>query len=131
MTSILTIQYDIEFGSEGVVSAKGDVFSYGILLMETFTRKKPTDEMFVQGLSFKDWVNESTPHSIINIIDVNLLNRENDNAYDILPYMSSVFEIAISCCTDLPEARLTMSDVVVSLKKIKTLFMTSVRHTTS
>ncbi|KAI9073466.1 hypothetical protein K1719_044576 [Acacia pycnantha] len=62
-----------EFGSKGVVSTKGDVYSYGILLMEIFTRKKPTDEMFVQGLSLKDWVSNSTPHSIMNIIDVNFL----------------------------------------------------------
>ncbi|KAI9074195.1 hypothetical protein K1719_043849 [Acacia pycnantha] len=65
-----------EFGSKGVVSTKGDVYSYGILLMEIFTRKKPTDEMFVQGLSLKDWVSNSTPHSIMNIIDVNLLREK-------------------------------------------------------
>ncbi|KAI9074833.1 hypothetical protein K1719_043207 [Acacia pycnantha] len=111
-----------EFGSRGVVSAKGDVFSFGILLMEVFTRKKPTDEMFVQGLSLKDWVSNSTPHSIMNIMDVNLLHRENQNTDNILPYMSSIFELALHCSTELSEARLTMIDVVASLRKIKSLF---------
>ncbi|KAK4254229.1 hypothetical protein QN277_009636 [Acacia crassicarpa] len=112
-----------EFGSKGVVYAKGDVFSYGILLMEVFTRKKPTDEMFVQGLSLKDWVSNSTPHSIMNIIDVNLLHRENQNIDNILLYMSLVFELALHCSTELSEARLTMIDVVASLRKIKSLYI--------
>ncbi|KAI9070782.1 hypothetical protein K1719_047257 [Acacia pycnantha] len=114
---------DFEFGLKGVVYAKGDVFGYGIVLMEVFTRKKPTDEMFVQELSLKDWVSNSTPHSIMNIIDVNLLQREYQNTDSILPYMSSVFELALHCSTELPEARLTMIDVVASLRKIKSLFM--------
>ncbi|KAI9077178.1 hypothetical protein K1719_040836 [Acacia pycnantha] len=111
-----------EFGSKGVVSVKGDVFSYGILLMEVFTRKKPSDEMFVPGLSLKDWVSNSTPHSIMNIIDVNLLHRENQNIDNKLPYMSSIFELALHCSNELSEARLTMIDVVASLRKIKSLF---------
>ncbi|KAM3379787.1 hypothetical protein P3S68_012201 [Capsicum galapagoense] len=40
-----------EHGSEGLVSTKCDVYSYGIVLMETFTRTKPNDEMFDDGLS--------------------------------------------------------------------------------
>ncbi|KAI9087736.1 hypothetical protein K1719_030368 [Acacia pycnantha] len=93
---------DFEYGSNGVVSAKGDVFSYGILLMEMFTRKKPTNEMFVQGLTLKDWVSKSTPHSIINIIDTNLLHSEIQNTDNILPHLSSMFELALNCCIDLP-----------------------------
>ncbi|XP_028788634.1 receptor kinase-like protein Xa21 [Neltuma alba] len=108
-----------EYGSKGAVSFKGDVYSYGIMLMEMFTRKKPTDEMFVESLGLKDWVSKSTPHSIINILDVNLLHEANPNINNILPHMSSIFELALSCCTELPEARILMNDVVVSLKKIR------------
>ncbi|KAH9778840.1 hypothetical protein KPL71_007487 [Citrus sinensis] len=35
--------------------------SYGVLLMETFTRKKPTDEMFTGEMSLRRWVKESLP----------------------------------------------------------------------
>ena len=42
-----------EYGLDGIVSRRGDVYSYGIMLMEVFTGKKPTDEMFVGEMSMK------------------------------------------------------------------------------
>ncbi|KAF3956997.1 hypothetical protein CMV_017938 [Castanea mollissima] len=40
-----------EYGMGGEISTLGDIFSYGILLLEMFTGKKPIDEMFIDGLS--------------------------------------------------------------------------------
>ncbi|XP_028764306.1 probable LRR receptor-like serine/threonine-protein kinase At3g47570 [Neltuma alba] len=108
-----------EYGSKGAVSVKGDVYSFGILLMETLTRKKPTDEMFGEGLNLKDWVGESIPHSIISILDDNLLDRHNPNIGNILPHISSIFELALNCCIDVPEARPDMTDIGASLEKIR------------
>ncbi|XP_022140167.1 receptor kinase-like protein Xa21 [Momordica charantia] len=52
-----------ELGLDGIVSTRGDVYSYGILLMETFTRKKPTDEMFsAREMGLREWVAKSYPH---------------------------------------------------------------------
>ncbi|KAI9074187.1 hypothetical protein K1719_043841 [Acacia pycnantha] len=120
-----------EYGSEGVVSFKGDVYSYGICLMEILITKKPTDEMFVQGLSLKDWVSKSTPHSIINILDANLLPRDDQNIDIILSHISPLLELTLDCCIDLPGARINMKDVVVKLNKIKTSFIKNVSDTSN
>ena len=40
-----------EYGMGGQVSILGDIYSFGILLLEMFTGKRPTDDMFKDGLS--------------------------------------------------------------------------------
>lgn len=64
----------IEYGMAGKVSTSGDVYSYGILLLEVFSRKKPTDEMFVGGSSLRQWIGESFHVAIENVISC--CNRE-------------------------------------------------------
>ena len=55
------------------VSTYGDVYSYGILLLEMFTGKRPTDNIFQDGLNLHDFVNAALPEGIIDIIDPTLL----------------------------------------------------------
>ncbi|XP_031253658.1 receptor kinase-like protein Xa21 [Pistacia vera] len=62
-----------EYGRKGLVSGKGDVYSYGIVLMETFTGKKPTDEIFAEERSLKQLVSESLQSSVMEVVDKNLL----------------------------------------------------------
>ncbi|KAL7193779.1 hypothetical protein ACSBR2_025412 [Camellia fascicularis] len=66
-----------EYGSEGRVSTNGDIYSYGVMLLETFTRKKPTDEMFSAEINLRQWVSASLPNKIMEIVDGGLLRMQN------------------------------------------------------
>ncbi|KAL8556827.1 hypothetical protein ACS0TY_004336 [Phlomoides rotata] len=68
-----------EYGSEGLVSTMVDVYSFGILLMEVFSRRKPTEEMFSGDLTLKRWMFESYPNPVIEIVDSELLNADDES----------------------------------------------------
>ncbi|KAH0741338.1 hypothetical protein KY290_034381 [Solanum tuberosum] len=113
-----------EYGSEGIVSTMGDVYSYGILLMETFTRKKPVDDEFVGDLTLKRWVAESYPHRVMDIVDANLFSSDDsEHLIAIESCLRSVLEVALECSVDLPQDRITMNNVRVRLNKIQTQFL--------
>ncbi|XP_029149429.2 probable LRR receptor-like serine/threonine-protein kinase At3g47570 [Arachis hypogaea] len=112
-----------EFGSKGIISTKGDVYSLGIMLMETFTRKKPTDDLFVAGLSMKGWISESLSRAIDQVVDSNFLQDEgHHHVDDIIASTSSILKPALNCCEDLPEERMNMTDIAASLNKVKAKF---------
>ena len=117
----------VEYGSEGIVSVRGDVYSFGILLMETFTRKKPTDNMFEGGMSLKCWVKEALPNSITEVADTNLLGGENFTATK--DCILSILELAVDCSADSPERRLDITNVHTTLANIRTRFQKSVART--
>ncbi|KAL6983374.1 non-specific serine,threonine protein kinase [Sarracenia purpurea var. burkii] len=106
-----------EFGSEGRVSRKGDVFSYGIMLMETFTCKKPTDEMFVGGLSLRHWVELALPNNVTEVVDAKLLTMTLLGCHG--KSLASIMELALQCTKDSPDERICMTQVVARLTKIK------------
>ena len=57
------------------MTTKGDVYSYGIMLLELLTGKKPTDNMFVEGMTLRKWVISGFPDQVTEAVDRNLLRR--------------------------------------------------------
>ncbi|KAA8539595.1 hypothetical protein F0562_026287 [Nyssa sinensis] len=64
-----------EYGMGSEVSTSGDVYSYGILLLEMFTGKRPTDEMFSDGLSLHNYVKMALPERVEVIADPILIQQ--------------------------------------------------------
>ncbi|KAL8482249.1 hypothetical protein ACS0TY_028412 [Phlomoides rotata] len=115
-TTLATIGYAApEYGSEGKVSTNGDVYSYGILVLEMFTQKKPTDDMFSEEMSLKDWVKETLRQNAISeIVAPGLISREDEHES-----VSSILDMAMKCLAFLPHERIDMIRVVAHLHKIK------------
>ncbi|KAM4080437.1 hypothetical protein ACJW30_11G016000 [Castanea mollissima] len=65
-----------EYGMGGEASTEGDVYSYGILVLEMFTGRRPTDDMFKDGLDLHNFVKMTLPKRLIQVVDPLLLPRE-------------------------------------------------------
>lgn len=88
--------------------------------MEIFTRRKPTDDIFVGDLNLKTWISGSLPNSTLEVLDPNLVQQNGEQMDGILTHMSPIFGLALNCCEHSPEARINMVDVKAMLIKIKT-----------
>ncbi|KAL7211335.1 hypothetical protein ACSBR2_014250 [Camellia fascicularis] len=108
-----------EYGQEGLVSTKCDVYSYGIMLMETFTKSKPIDARFDGDLSLKCWVANALPNAIVQLLDANLLRQDIEHNNAKVQCGSSLMQLALNCSTDSLEERMIMKDVLVAIKKIR------------
>ncbi|XP_059635703.1 receptor kinase-like protein Xa21 [Cornus florida] len=105
-----------EYGTGRIVSTRGDIYSYDVMLLETFTRKKPTEEMFAGEMSLKRWVNEGLMDgSIIGVVDCNLMGREEEDFSVKEQCVSSIWGLAMECSNDSLEKRINMEEVLVKL----------------
>ncbi|CAA0829160.1 Probable LRR receptor-like serine/threonine-protein kinase [Striga hermonthica] len=109
-----------EYGSEGRVSTSADVYSYGILLLEMFTSKKPTDDIFNEEVSMKEWVLQAIrENTVAKIVGPNLLASDDHHFQSKEECLSSIFGLAMKCLAVMPDERIKMMETTATLQKIK------------
>ena len=60
----------------GEASTEGDVYSYGVLVLEMFIGKRPTANMFKDCLDLHNFVKMALPKRLIQVVDPLLLRWE-------------------------------------------------------
>uniref|UniRef100_A0A8R7UAH5 non-specific serine/threonine protein kinase n=1 Tax=Triticum urartu TaxID=4572 RepID=A0A8R7UAH5_TRIUA len=121
-----------EYGIGNKISTAGDVYSYGIIILEMLTGKRPTDELFKNGLSLQKFVGNAFPTKIHEILDPNViiqnfgdegvdinLDQGNHAMVGMLSCIMQLAQLGLSCSTAIPKDRPTMPDVYAEVSAIK------------
>ncbi|CAL5206327.1 unnamed protein product [Lathyrus oleraceus] len=110
-----------EYGMSSEVSSCGDMYSFGILVLEMITGRRPTDEMFEDGLNLHTFVENSFHGSIMQILDPNLVPRDEEATVE--KCLVSVLRIGLVCSMESPKDRMNIVDVTKELDIIKKVFL--------
>ncbi|PIA41459.1 hypothetical protein AQUCO_02200108v1 [Aquilegia coerulea] len=103
-----------EYFDTGRATAKGDVYSYGVVLLELLTGKRPMDEAFLEeGTKLVTWVK--------TVVDKETEEHAIDSSLECYPVneVKNVFIIALMCLESDPSKRPTVAEVVKMLEQIK------------
>ncbi|XP_059307950.1 probable LRR receptor-like serine/threonine-protein kinase At3g47570 [Lycium ferocissimum] len=144
-----------EYGSGVNVSTLGDVYSYGIMLLELFTGRRPTDEIFKDGLNIQQYIKTALPRRVMEIVDPSLLlayeehSKNEGNASDLEEkailqddeYISqlnastmvegclvSILKIGLLCSSSSPRDRIPIRIALDKIHTIRNLFLQSKRE---
>ena len=143
-----------EYGMGEEASIQGDVYSFGILILEIFTARRPTDSIFKDSNNLHNFVKMALPDRLMEIVDPYLLSSEvekitsgggiNKNIvesqYEIIESSSqnqmdvktrkcllSVLEIGLACSRESPKERANMNDVARELHLTRNGFLINQR----
>ncbi|KAM7462595.1 hypothetical protein LguiA_030716 [Lonicera macranthoides] len=125
-----------EYGLGREVSMNGDVYSYGILLLEMFTGRCPTDPMFNEGLNLHNYARKALLNNVLEIVEPKLLsNREEEVSFPEAKNKQSVTQsrngnkeeesliamvkIGVACSIESPQNRMDISNVISELNSVR------------
>lgn len=106
-------------------SPQGDVFSFGVLILEILTGIRPTDVLFNGGSTLQEWIKSQYPHKLDPIIDQALARYSTPMFTE--GYLSCLYrevvveliELGLMCTQHNPSTRPTMLDVALEMARLK------------
>ncbi|TYI07739.1 hypothetical protein ES332_A10G246600v1 [Gossypium tomentosum] len=123
-----------EYGMGGPTSREGDIYSYGILLLEMITGKTPTDDLFNNGSGLHNFCKMAlmSLQQLKEIVDFRLLKQINDpnksqnmkvDGDDIIWKCFVAFiNVGVACSVEVPFERMKIEDAIKELHAIKRVY---------
>nr|BAC99050.1 brassinosteroid receptor [Pisum sativum] len=96
-------------------STKGDVYSYGVVLLELLTGKRPTDSADFGDNNLVGWVKQHAKLKISDVFDKELMKEDPNLEIELLQHL----KVACACLDDRPWRRPTMIQVMAKFKEIQ------------
>lgn len=98
------------------VTAPGNVYSYGVVLLEILTTRLPVDEAFGEGVDLVKWVHSApargeTPEQILD-------STLSTISFGWRKQMLAALKVALLCTDSTPAKRPKMNKVVEMLREI-------------
>ncbi|GLT86877.1 hypothetical protein SLE2022_049870 [Rubroshorea leprosula] len=105
-----------EYGLSNKTSKLGDIYSFGILLLEMITGKRPTDSLFKDNFTIHQFVKTALPERVTDILEPSLLQEIQDDAHSgarnrgtkvcILESLIAVARVGVLCSMASPNERM-------------------------
>lgn len=108
-------------------SIQGDVYSYGVLVLEIVTGRPPTDVLVHEGSSLHEWVKRQYPYKLDNVVEKALQRLSPSGHYHHHNQCDKIWqdvileliEMGLLCTQHNPFTRPTMLDVAQEMGRLK------------